>query len=46
MQSLIEFEKRFNHPIKIILAGQTGKVLIIKTAGDLLPLSFNGNDLL
>ena len=45
-QSLIEFEKRFNQPIKIILAGKTGKVLIIKTAADLLPLSFNGNDLL
>jgi len=45
-QSLIEFEKRFNQPIKIILAGQTGKIIIIKTAADLLPLSFNGNDLL
>ena len=45
-QSLIEFEKRFNHPIRIILAGQTGKILIIKTAADLLPLSFSGNDLL
>jgi cytidine deaminase len=45
-QSLIEFEKRFNQPIKIILAGKTGKIIIIKTAADLLPLSFNGNDLL
>ncbi len=45
-QSLVEFEKRFSQPVKIILAGQTGKVLIIKTAADLLPLSFSGNDLL
>jgi cytidine deaminase len=45
-QSLIEFEKRFNHPIRIILAGQTGKILIIKTAADLLPFSFNVEDLL
>jgi cytidine deaminase len=44
-QSLIEFEKRFNHAIKIILAGQTGKVLIINTATDLLPFGFNVEDL-
>lgn len=45
-QSLVEFERRYNHPIKIILAGKTGKVYIIKTAADLLPLAFNSNDLL
>lgn len=44
-QSLVEFEKRFNQPIKIILAGKTGKVLIIETAAHLLPLSFSGDDL-
>ncbi|HVX28301.1 MAG TPA: cytidine deaminase [Parafilimonas sp.] len=45
-QSLVEFERRYNHPIKIILAGKTGKVYIIKSAADLLPLAFNSNDLL
>jgi len=45
-QSLIEFEKRFNHPIKIILAGKTGKIYLINSASDLLPLSFSSKDLL
>jgi cytidine deaminase len=44
-QSLVEFERRFNHPLKIILAGKTGKIYVIKNAADLLPLSFNSNDL-
>jgi cytidine deaminase len=44
-QSLVEFEKRFNHSIQIILAGKTGKIIIINTAADLLPLGFNAGDL-
>ena len=45
-QSLVEFEKRFNQTIKIILAGKKGKILILKSALDLLPLSFSNSDLL
>ena len=45
-QSLIEFEKRFNHSIKIILAGKTGKILVIKSPADLLPLAFSSSDML
>ncbi len=44
-QSLLEFEKRFNQPIRIILAGKTGKVFIIKSAAHLLPLNFSSADL-
>ena len=45
-QSLTEFEIRMKHPIRLILSGLSGKVLIIEKASDLLPLNFNSNDLL
>ena len=44
-QALVEFEDRTQHPIRLILSGMEGKVLIIQQAGSLLPLSFKGNDL-
>jgi cytidine deaminase len=44
-QALVEFEERTQHPIRLILSGMDGKVLIIHQAGSLLPLSFKGNDL-
>ena len=45
-QSLLEYESRMNHPIRLILSGMDGKVFIIPNAAMLLPLSFNSNDLL
>jgi cytidine deaminase len=45
-QSLTEFEIRMKHPIRLILSGLSGKILIIKKASDLLPLNFNSSDLL
>ena len=44
-QSLLEYEGRVNHPIRLILGGLEGKVFVIKSAGQLLPLSFTSSDL-
>lgn len=39
-QTLSEFELRQKQPIKLILAGDAEKVLIVEEGGSLLPLSF------
>ena len=44
-QTLSEYEMKQNGPIKLILGGLTGKVYVISRANDLLPLSFNGDEL-
>ncbi|MDB5246209.1 MAG: CMP/dCMP deaminase zinc-binding protein [Segetibacter sp.] len=44
-QSLLEYESRVDHPIRIILGGLEGKVYIIERASMLLPLSFTSHDL-
>jgi cytidine deaminase len=44
-QSLQEYEQRVNHPIRLILGGMEGKVIIISSASQLLPLSFTSADL-
>lgn len=44
-QTLLEYEGRVNHPMRIILGGQSGKVYIVEKAGHLLPLSFTAQDL-
>jgi cytidine deaminase len=44
-QSLLEYEERMKHPIRLILSGMTGKVIVIDKAGQLLPLSFGSIDL-
>jgi cytidine deaminase len=43
-QSLVEYEERFNQPIRLILAGLEGKIIIIESASLLLPLSFSAKD--
>ena len=45
-QSLMEYQQRVKHPIRLILAGIKGKVVIIEDASFLLPLNFNGDDML
>lgn len=42
-QSLLDFENRYGAPIKIILSGMTGSVMIIPTACNLLPFGFDGS---
>ncbi|MGN6213285.1 cytidine deaminase [Parafilimonas sp.] len=45
-QSLMEYQQRVKHPIRLILAGMKGKAIIIDDASFLLPLNFNGDDML
>ena len=44
-QTLAEYEMRQDTPIRLILGGLQGKVLIIDNATDLLPLGFSQTDL-
>ncbi len=44
-QSLLEYETRMQQPIRIILAGLEGEVLVVHTAADLLPLGFTATDM-
>lgn len=45
-QSLLEYETRTNKPIRMILAGQEGKIYIVKTVSFLLPFAFTSGELL
>jgi len=44
-QALQEYESRVNQPIRLLLCGMEGKVLVIKQSSLLLPFSFNGDAL-
>jgi cytidine deaminase len=44
-QSLMEYEQRIKKPIRFLLTAQSGKILIIHSAKDLLPFNF-GSDYL
>ncbi|MBK7149700.1 MAG: cytidine deaminase [Bacteroidetes bacterium] len=44
-QRLLEYENRFQQNIKVIMAGESGEVLVADTVKDLLPLYFSGSDL-
>lgn len=44
-QSLVEYESRFQQPIRLILGGKEGKIFIIPKAGMLLPFGFSGEDM-
>ncbi|CAN5755198.1 cytidine deaminase [soil metagenome] len=44
-QTLLEYEIRNQSPIRIILTGYTGKVIVIEKASSLLPLSFSADDM-
>jgi cytidine deaminase len=45
-QSLLEYESITQSPIRIILGGMKGKILVIPSARSLLPLAFEGSELL
>ncbi len=45
-QTLQEYEQRLHNPIRLILGGLDGKVIIIEKASMLLPFSFSSHDLL
>ena len=44
-QTLVEYEQRVNQPIRLILSGLEGSVIVVATANSLLPLSFGSSDL-
>lgn len=44
-QVMVEYETKYNRHIRIILRGQKGKILVINSVSDILPLSFNSNRL-
>lgn len=45
-QSLLEHEGRYKKPIRLILSGIEGKIFIISSTSQLLPLSFTSKDLI
>lgn len=44
-QSFVEFQQRTGNPIRILLSGMEGKVLVIENASYLLPLVFSSDDM-
>ncbi len=44
-QVLLEYETTQKQPMKIILSKEDGKILILESISDLLPLFFSGNEL-
>jgi cytidine deaminase len=44
-QSLAEYEERTKQPMRLILSGMEGKVIIIDSAAALLPFSFNSDSM-
>lgn len=44
-QVIAETERRYGVPIRIILAGQSGKVYVVESIKELLPLSFEADEL-
>jgi cytidine deaminase len=45
-QALLEYETRTKKPIRLILAGQNGKIYIVNTVRFLLPFAFDSSELL
>jgi len=44
-QSLQEFEQRTGKPMRVILAGETGKIIVLERSGLLLPFAFSADEL-
>lgn len=44
-QALVEYEIRFNQPIRLILGGMEGEIFVFSSAGSLLPFAFSKTDL-
>ena len=45
-QALLEYETRTNKPIRLVLAGQEGKIFIVKTVSFLLPFAFTSDEVI
>ena len=44
-QAIAEYEHRYKNKIRMIMTGETGKVITAENIGSLLPFQFNGDDL-
>ncbi len=44
-QAIVEYEMKFDHPIRLILSGNTGKVWVFEGMHTLLPMAFHENGL-
>src|SRR6185295_10907336 len=44
-QAIAEYEHRYHHPIRLIMVGESGKVLVAESITNFLPYQFNGDDL-
>ena len=44
-QAIAEYEHRYAQDIRLIMAGEAGKVLIASNISNLLPYQFNADDL-
>lgn len=44
-QTILEYEERFQKNIELVLQGESGKIIWLQDAKDLLPLSFGKDDL-
>ena len=45
-QALLEYESRTTKPIRLILSGQEGKIIVVNTVSFLLPFAFKKEELL
>lgn len=45
-QALLEYETRTGKPIRLILGGQEGRIIIVETAKMLLPFAFTSDELI
>ena len=44
-QAIAEYEHRYKNPIRLIMTGETGKILVTESIQNFLPYQFNGDDL-
>lgn len=44
-QALLEYESRGGKPLRIIMSGQKGEVIVLKSVADLLPFAFTQEEL-
>lgn len=40
-QVLLEYEKKFQQPIEVIMAGETGEIYVVSSVSELLPCTFD-----
>jgi cytidine deaminase len=44
-QVIAEYEHRYNHPIRLLMKGESGKIIVAENISQFLPWMFNAGDL-